>query len=161
MITTPRLLLRRARETDLEAFHTIMSDPRAMRYWSCLPHTDIEQTRAWLAKMLDAPSDKSDDYVIEKDGVAIGKAGAWRLPEIGFLLLPSEWRKGYAFEALSAFVAHARGRKYGHLTADVDPRNDASLAVLAKLGFQETGRASGTFTVGEELVDSIYLRLDL
>lgn len=32
-IRTPRLWLRRAREDDLDAFHTFLSDPDVMRYW--------------------------------------------------------------------------------------------------------------------------------
>ena len=45
--------------------------------------------------------------------------------------------------------------------ADVDPRNAASLALLTRHGFIETGRAAGTWQVGDELCDSIYLALDL
>lgn len=32
-IRTPRLWLRGAREGDLNAFHTFLSDPDVMRYW--------------------------------------------------------------------------------------------------------------------------------
>lgn len=41
---TDRLLLRRATMNDLEPFHTIMSDPEVMRYWSTPPHETTEQT---------------------------------------------------------------------------------------------------------------------
>jgi len=43
------------------------------------------------------------------------------------------------------------------LTADVDPRNAASLRLLARLGFVETGRAQRTFRWRDEWCDSIYL----
>jgi RimJ/RimL family protein N-acetyltransferase len=45
------------------------------------------------------------------------------------------------------------------LTADVDPRNEGSLRLLAKLGFVETHRAARTWLVGEEWCDSVYLAL--
>lgn len=44
--------------------------------------------------------------------------------------------------------------------ADADPRNDASLRLLEKFGFVETGRESNTFDTHIGLCDSVYLRLD-
>ena len=159
-IRTERLLLRRARESDLQPLHAMMSDPRAMRYWSSPPHPDLDTTRRWLDGMIAAPPELSDDFIVERDGVVIGKLGAWRLPEIGYLLSPDCWGQGYAREALAAFIAHAFAHRTDHLTADVDPRNTASLALLARAGFRETGRASRTWQVGDEWCDSVYLRLD-
>ena len=40
-IRTERLLLRKAREEDLDSMHRILSDKRAMRYWSSLPHESL------------------------------------------------------------------------------------------------------------------------
>ena len=159
-IRTAHLLLRRARIGDLDAMHAVLSHPAAMRFWSTPPHTSLDQTRAWLASMIDAPAGASDDYVVERDGQVIGKAGFWRLPEIGFILHPDHWRRGLGREALEAVIAHA----FAHfpleaLTADVDPRNAASLALLKGLGFVETGRAKGTYEIGGALCDSIYLAL--
>ena len=48
-IQTPRLLLRPARPSDVVDLHGVLSDRRAMRYWSSLPHATIAQTRAWLS----------------------------------------------------------------------------------------------------------------
>jgi RimJ/RimL family protein N-acetyltransferase len=47
------------------------------------------------------------------------------------------------------------------LTADVDPRNAASIKLLERCGFIETHRAAGTWQVGDELCDSVYFRLKL
>ena len=38
----------------------------------------------------------------------IGKLGCWRTPEIGFILDPAVWGRGYASEALAAFIDHRR-----------------------------------------------------
>jgi RimJ/RimL family protein N-acetyltransferase len=160
MIRTQRLLLRRARMDDLDAMHRILRDPAAMRYWSTLPHTDIEQTRAWLAAMIDASPEESDDFVIELDGRVIGKAGCWRLPEIGYILHPDQWGKGYAGEALGAAIAHVfASHAVVTIEADVDPRNAASLRLLNRLGFRETRRAERTMQIGDEWCDSVYLSL--
>jgi [ribosomal protein S5]-alanine N-acetyltransferase len=160
-LRTERLILRRAVEDDLAALHAMMSDAATMRFWSTPPHADLETTRRWLDSMITAPPETSDDFILELDGQAIGKLGAWRLPEIGFLLARRHWGKGYAAEALAAFIAHAFGAgRADHLIADVDPRNAASLALLSRAGFQETGRARNTWEVGGVWCDSVYLRLD-
>jgi RimJ/RimL family protein N-acetyltransferase len=82
-LVTERLRLRRARAGDLDDLHAVFSHPVAMRYWSRPPHTDIAQTRDFLDNMIGAPADASDDFVVERQGRAIGKAGCWRLPEVG------------------------------------------------------------------------------
>jgi len=160
LIRTERLLLRRARPDDVEAFHAIMRDPRAMRYWSTPPHATLDETREWVAKVIESRPEESDDYVVELDGQVIGKAGCWRVPEIGYILHPDHWGKGYAREAMTAVIAHIFAtRDVAKITADVDPRNTASIGLLLRLGFTETHRAKGTWQVGDELCDSVYFAL--
>ena len=43
----------------------------------------------------------------------------------------------------------------------MDPLNTASLALLTRAGFRETGREAATYRVGDRVCDSVYLRLDL
>ena len=160
-VRTERLLMRRARLDDAPAMHAIMSDALAMRYWSSLPHTTLAETERWIESMVAMESATSDDFIVTLDGVLIGKLGAWRLREVGFLIDPRHWGQGYASEAFAAFVARRRALGSTELTADVDPRNYASLKLLERIGFVETGRASGTWQIGNELCDSIYLRLAL
>jgi RimJ/RimL family protein N-acetyltransferase len=160
-IATPRLLLRRATADDTAHMHRIFTDPEAMKYWSTLPHTDLAQTEKWMASMIEAPVELSDDYIVTLDNDVIGKLGCWRLPEIGFLLDPALWGRGYASEALSAFIDHRRAKGSEELTADVDPRNRSSIRLLEKAGFEESGCAARTWQLGDEWCDSLYLRLDL
>lgn len=162
MITlrTPRLLLRRPRLDDLEAFYSVMSNPLAMRYWSTLPHASIDVTRPWLQRMIDRSASGGEDFVIEFEGRVVGDVGAGRLPEFGFMVHPEYWGRGIATEASRAFIDYAfENTSVDQLTADVDPRNTASLRVLGKLGFLETGRAERTFLLGDEWCDSVYLAL--
>ena len=110
--------------------------------------------------MVAAPPSESDDFIVEHEGRAIGKAGCWRLREIGFILHPDHWGKGLAYEALSAAIPHNfETLPIDRLEADVDPRNSASLGLLSRLGFREVGRATRTILVGEEWCDSVYLEL--
>jgi len=159
-LRTSRLRLRRADEADLDALHAIMADAETMRYWSATPHTDIETTRKFLASLIPGPDTQGDEFVIEHDGALIGKIGMWQPPEIGFILARGFWGRGLATEALTAFIGYAFAGGAACLTADVDPRNLASLAVLERMGFAETGRAERTWHVGGEWTDSIYLQLN-
>lgn len=160
MIRTQRLGLRRAEPSDLMALHAIFTDPRAMRYWSRPAHDSLDQSRAYLDRMLNPHEGTADDYVIDLNGQIIGKAGAWRLPEVGFILHPDHWGKGYAREAMLAVIHHLFAtHPLDHLVAEADPRNAASLGLLARLGFIETHRAEKTLLWGDEWCDSVYLAL--
>ena len=159
-ITTERLVLRRARIEDVEPMHRIMSDPQAMRYWSTLPHDSIDTTAEWVRSMI-APPPGGDDFIVTLNGETIGKMGAWQLPDFGYLLDPAHWGQGYASEALAAFLAHRRRVGGAFLTADTDPRNTASIRLLERHGFRETGRAAKTWLIGGQWFDSIYWRKDL
>jgi RimJ/RimL family protein N-acetyltransferase len=157
---TERLVLRSAREEDLEAMHGVLSDAKAMAYWSSPPHADIAQTRDWLASMISIQRPEGEDFVIEVDGTLIGKAGLWRFPEIGFILRSDHWGRGYAKEALGLVLDRAFGvHGLAKVKADVDPRNHASLALLKSLGFRKTGRKDRSWLVGGQWCDSVYLEL--
>ena len=159
-LITPRLTLRAAVVDDAAALHAIFSDARAMRYWSSLPHARLEQTLAWLDGMVGRPANGHTDFLIEHHGRVIGKAGCWRPWEIGYLLDPAYWGRGLGREAVAAVIDHIfRLGDTDAIVADVDPRNHASLHLLDALGFAETGRAAATIRIGDELCDSVYLRL--
>ena len=102
-IRTPRLILRSARPDDLEAMHAVLSDPRATLWWSEPPHETLDESRTWLDAMI-ANGPDHPDFVIELDGRVIGKAGFWRLPDVGYILHPDCWGQGLASEAVGAAV---------------------------------------------------------
>lgn len=160
LLQTNRLRLRSAVREDLRALHGILSNPKATRYWSTPPHADLTRTESWLQAMLDIPPATGEDFVVEYEGQVIGKAGLYRFPEIGFIFHPDHWGQGYAGEALEAVMNRAfTEHGLSAVVADVDPRNVASLRLLHRLGFRETGRRVGTWLVGEEWCDSVDLEL--
>jgi len=160
IITTQRLTLRRFRAEDAAAFHAILSDAEAMRYWSTPPHLSLAETERWIARTIEAVgSGKADDFVVTHAGEVVGKAGLWSGNELGMIFASGVWGRGYASEAVSAVIARAFARGLGSIKADVDPRNAKSLRLLRKLGFVETGSAECTLLIGEEWVDSVYFEL--
>jgi ribosomal-protein-alanine N-acetyltransferase len=158
---TERLLLRPARADDLEPLHAIFSDPRAMAFWSSMPHGDLQTTRDWLVSMMAIQPEEGEDFILECDGELLGKAGLYRFPDIGYILHPDHWGRGYAREALTFVIDRAfEVHRLETIAADVDPRNERSLALLKKLHFRETRRAERTWEIGGEWYDSVYLALD-
>lgn len=158
-IVTARLILRPARKDDLMDMHAVLSDPRAMTWWSSPPHDSLDQTADWLDSML-ARGASGLDFVIEIDGRVIGKAGFWKAPELGYVLHPDWWGRGLAQEAVGAAIDHLfRTTDFGDATADVDPSNAPSIRLLERLGFKKTGFAERTWNVGGVWCDSFYYGL--
>jgi [ribosomal protein S5]-alanine N-acetyltransferase len=160
-IRTERLMLRPASPDDLMPLNAILSDPDATAFWSTPPHRDLEQTKEWLQSMIDIRTEEGEDFILEHEGRVIGKAGFYRFPEIGYILHPDFWRRGLAAEALRPVLDRAfEVHRLAAVVADVDPRNAASLNLLAGLGFEETKRKKRTWRINGRWCDSVYLRLD-
>lgn len=158
-LKTVRLTLRPFAETDIDPLHYILTDPEVMRYWGDV-HLERVTTERFVLGTMRAAAENTCDFVIERMGSVIGKAGMWQCPEIGFFVHRDHHGQGIATEALQAIIPHLFSvYTVDTLTADVDPRNAASLAVLAKLGFKQTHRETGTITMHGELCDSVYLAL--
>ena len=171
-LRTSRLLLRGARSDAADAadLFEAMRDAQAMRYWSSKPHDTASETTAWLAeKMVASPHNGVTDFLIvvqpnTTDGIArptvVGKAGCWDGQELGFLLHRAYWGRGYASEAVSALLEHMwQSTEVRAVTADVDPRNAASLELLKRFGFEVTGEEKNSMETHIGWCDSVYLRL--
>jgi len=159
-LRTERLVLRHARPEDLHDIHSILSDEGTMRWWSTVPHQTLAETEAWLDGMIAGNHAGAPDFIIEWQGRAIGKAGFWKLPDVGYILHPRAWGQGLAREAVGAAVDHVFREGLTDLsTADVDPENLASIRLLERLGFERTGSAERTWNIGGAWKDSLYFAL--
>jgi ribosomal-protein-alanine N-acetyltransferase len=76
----------------------------------------------------------------QEDGADMGVCGLYRRdgldePDIGFAFLPEYRGEGFGYEASVAVLEHARDvLKLPRVIAIVSPDNDASIALLEKLG---------------------------
>ena len=77
------------------------------------------------------------------------------------MLLPDFWGYGFAREAISALIPYAFDRfsEIPAIDAEVDPRNEPSLALLYHFGFEETARVECNYQMGDEMCDTVYLAL--
>ncbi len=98
------------------------------------------QEQRWLVRAV----------VLREEGRMIGHAGYHGNPgvnekqrpdgvEVGYTIFEAYRRRGYATEALQGLIAHARSEGLGVVVASIAPDNEASLAMVRKLGFVETG----------------------
>jgi RimJ/RimL family protein N-acetyltransferase len=159
-IRTERLLLRKAREGDLDAIHSVLSNPEATTYWYEPPHSTVQQSKEWLISMMRTPEQSGEDFIVEHEGRVIGKIGFRAFPLIGFIFHPDSWGRGLAREALAPVIQRAfETHQLAFIDADVDPRNERSLRLLKSVNFREVGRKERTWNVGGHWCDSVYLRL--
>ncbi|HPF38540.1 MAG TPA: GNAT family N-acetyltransferase [Phycisphaerae bacterium] len=168
-ITTERLRLRWIELADAQAMFEIFSNAQAMRYWCTTPWVEpsegvefVESVQRCFCQhtlfewaVVTADSDKPIGTCtlasIDTDH---------RRAEIGFMLRPEFWGRGYMTEAVAALLDFSFSTLRLHrIEADVDPRNDASLRLLERLGFRREGRVRERWHVGDEINDGIILSL--
>jgi [ribosomal protein S5]-alanine N-acetyltransferase len=102
------------------------------------------------------------DFIIclKPEMIPIGKCGVWQDTEIGIIIAREQWGKGLALEALRAVLPRLFDELgFEELVADIDPRNRASEKLLKRVGFQDDRYEEKTMQVGDEWVDSQYLKL--
>lgn len=86
-----------------------------------------------------SPLDKSDTKDSE-DGDMIGVITTHKIdpfPELGYILHPSAWGKGYGTEAMTEYLKHyfVLRPQFDRLAAWVDTENAASINLMRKCGF--------------------------
>jgi RimJ/RimL family protein N-acetyltransferase len=143
-LDTTRLRLRPPADTDAAAIYAYGHDSEVTRFLSWPTHTGPSDAQAFIRRAGQSWRDGTDfPYVIELAGKVVGAtnleprgAGLWRT---GYVLRKEAWGKGVATEALSAVVHEAWSMGATALEAVVHPENHASIRVLEKVGFRETG----------------------
>src|SRR5207342_3733293 len=111
-------VLRRPRESDLDALAAIYADPQTMRFLGG-PRT-LEETRTGLGWIIAAHDEQGFSLwatTLRADGTLIGRCGLLVQDvegatehEIAYLLGSAWWGKGYATEAAAAIRDHVRAR---------------------------------------------------
>jgi ribosomal-protein-alanine N-acetyltransferase len=148
-LETPRLLLRRWRDTDRPLFARLNADPIVMRF--LLNRLTREQSGAYIDRLEQHFAiDGFSNWAVEAPGVAplIGMVGLQRVGfeasftpavEVGWRLHRHHWGQGYATEAARAAIED--GFTHAGLTEIValtTLANLPSMRVMEKLGMTRT-----------------------
>lgn len=160
-----RVRLRWIDERDAEALFEVFSDPRVTRYWSSPAWRDPVQAMELIREVRDcfARGDLlqwgiatlEDDRLIGTCTLA-HLDHTHRRGELGFALGSAYWGRGHASEAIARLLTFGFQELNLHrVEADVDPRNEKSIAVIERMGFRYEGHLRERWQVNGEACDSL------
>lgn len=104
-----------------------------------------------------AAFDKSDQHLGMLNIATLARTNM-QWGELGYFIHNQHWRKGFAYEALSALIeASWKELGFHHLEAQISPENRASQQLAEKLGFvYECRRSKFAFEDGQWVDKDIY-----
>lgn len=142
---TKRCIIREMTEYDLDAVYEVYASPSITKYMEGLYENreeELEYTRSYIQNAYTFWG--YGTWIIEKksNGKVIGRIGfnlrdGYEEPELGFVIMESEQRKGYAFECCQ-MVLWVGKEEYEFETIQtlVKEGNTASINLCQKLGFE-------------------------
>jgi ribosomal-protein-alanine N-acetyltransferase len=168
-LSTARLVLRPVKDGDVDAVYTIYSDEVALKYFAREPLESRDEAELMVTeKLVPDLDDKAMVWAISlaRDEQMIGTFTLFhidltnRRAEVGYILDRSFWGKGYASEALRKMIDYCFTElAFARLEADVDPKNDGSLKLLEKHGFEREGYFKKRWLIRGKWYDSVMFGL--
>ncbi|MFZ5669768.1 MAG: GNAT family N-acetyltransferase [Pseudomonadota bacterium] len=152
ILETERLTLTPVTQEDAALIHPIMADPEVMAHMDSAAMDDPDVVEAFIGGLLTEMANEQAFYWsvrLNEDGRYLGSVDLsdidWRhrRAEVGFILGRDAWGRGYGYEAMQAVMAHAASLGFLRLWARTLVGNNASEALLRKLGFEEEGYLRG------------------
>ena len=146
LLTTERLLLRQVDETDAGQVLLLRSDEVSMQFLDKPRMQSLTEAELLIRKInADVTANEGITWAIvlkENPSLLIGTIGLWRIikdhyrAEIGYMLLPEYFNKGYMKEAINEVIKFSFYKLNLHsIEAHINPANTASAAVLKNTGF--------------------------
>ncbi len=143
-IETERLYLRKVVKSDVDAVYNNWAKHEIVtRYMTWLPHYDITTTKQIMKMWLeDYKNDECSRFVIvtKKGDEVIGMIDVVGVengcPEIGYVLSPYYWNRGYMTEAAKAMIDYLFSIGFNKIQIEAHIDNIASNKVIQKLGFK-------------------------
>lgn len=146
-LETERLRLRPLTTNDAGFILALVNSEGWLKYIGDRQVSDKKDAQQYIRNILDNPDFCYTVFEARHTGQAMGiitflKREDEDFPDLGFALLPEYEKKGYALEACQAYVnAITKGDGTDTtILAFTLPGNTKSIALLAKLGFQYTGK---------------------
>ena len=144
-LTTPRLFLRRLKDTDDVSIFSIRSNDEVNKYIGRPKQTSIEEARAHIERIKNGVAEGKSFYwgiALKDEPGIIGTVCFWNLSadgktaELGYELHPEFQGKGYMQEAIQAVIDFGfQTAGFSLLEAFTHRGNQASAKLLRKFGF--------------------------
>lgn len=145
VLETDRLVLRRLSIEDAGFILELLNEPAWIQFIGDRGVRTLEDARAYILK---GPVEMYARHgfglyltELKQDGTPLGLCGLIKRDfledaDLGFAFLSRFWGKGYAHEAASGVMAHAKSALgLQRIVAITSPDNDSSIALLKKAGF--------------------------
>ena len=136
------ITIRKMQPGDADALYRLLSDPAVMRYLE--PPFDRAQTEVFLrrAGLAEPPlvyaAEENGDFI----GYVIYHAYDEESVEIGWVLLPDYWGRGYASALTERLIARAR-QEQKSVVIECAPAQAATKRIAIKKGFRACGICDG------------------
>lgn len=167
-LATPRLALEPMTAAHADLLFAPLQDPAIYRWIWLAPPASIEALRErWAALESRVSPDGTEAWLYWVARGADGCVG-WIdvtvvgdvATNVGYVLVPGAWGRGYATEMVRAVVAHLAAHGVARFVALVTAGNAASERVLVKAGFAFTRVLRGNDTIrGVRHDDHEYVRV--
>jgi RimJ/RimL family protein N-acetyltransferase len=169
-ILTDRLRINDLTPGDAPALFNYRSDAEVARFQSWLPDS-VDDARAFIVRNASTPFDQNDSwYQLAVRSAAtdelLGDLGVHFLAddghqvEIGFTIAPAHQRQGFGTLAVVALLDYLFTVLNKHrVFASVDPRNEASMALLRSVGMRQEAHFRQSLFWKGEWVDDVVLGL--
>jgi ribosomal-protein-alanine N-acetyltransferase len=165
ILESERLRFRKLTDEDAPEVLVLRGNTKTMQY---IPRPLIENIEGALAhiKMINDKIDENLDInwaVTEKENdKCIGIIGFYRTQpehyrtEIGYMIIPEHWGKGYVTEAVKTLLDFAFNTLDFHtIEAVIDSRHASSERVLIKNGFVKEAHFKENFYYNNEFTDTV------
>lgn len=166
-IKTERLNLRNYEKTDLNFIISIWNDPEMGKY---MPDPSIENMDEEYRKVYETlEEDEECCYLISEcldTGERIGTCSFVASEDgstydLGYCVHMKFWRNGYGTETLQGMIDYAKSRGAKKITASVNKKNEASNAIMRKLGFNIVGESKFKKIGTDSIMESYLYSLEL
>ena len=147
-IETERLILRRYKESDIDAIYEIITDERLSKYIKFPRLTRQEELECIKKWIKEADESKYERWVLERksDGTVVGNIEVkiifkqHNYCNVGYTIRYDYWGNGYAAEALRAVSDHLLNNDgYNLVECSCNELNIQSSKVMLKAGFKKDG----------------------
>lgn len=165
VIESARLVVRRVDPADLPDLLHTNRDAEVTRFLPYAAWQSAADGQAWFERMagIQATGTAHQFVVVHKgSGEVIGTCLLFRhdaasaRAELGYVLGRAHWGHGFMAEALEALLDCAFGPLgLRRIEAEIDPRNTASLRLIARLGFTREGLLRQRWIAKGEAVDVV------